>query len=107
MPSPTRKIARKRATATPAPEPSKAEVADAEVDEALAAFSAESLRTDSKGVIKGLDPDARYYVMKLDAGEGGRRSVQFPPTAKLRPPRVRRSLLVVVESNDEAANPTT
>jgi len=46
-------------------------------------------------------------VMKLDAGEGGRRSVQFPPTAKLRPPRVRRSLLVVVESNDEAANPTT
>lgn len=67
-------------------------------------FGVQVLRSNSSGALLGVAPNARFYVIACE-GEGVKRTVRIPPTAKLSPPRVRRSLLILAEGDDPVTNP--
>lgn len=78
-----------------------------EVEEATEAFGVRTVRANADGKITGLKPNEKYHILGVNAGGNAKRAVQIPPAANLTPPRVRRSLLIVVESDEPDRNPVS
>ena len=105
--------AKKRTTQTPRPIAKKEAAAatsvpiqDADpVTSAMETIGAIKVRADKDGVVKGLTPSGKYFMVCIDAGDGYKRDVQFPPSTKLAPPIVRKSVLILMEGPDSKANP--
>ena len=82
--SPTRKRAVKEVAPKPVPQ--------------IKNFEVKEVMSNASGQLKGLEPNQKYILVPVD--DAKRAEVQEMPPAKLEPPTVRRSLLIVVERNE-------
>jgi len=95
----------RKKVAAPEKEEAVTEAPAVEIDQVakeVEEFGATRVIADTDGTIKGLKPNTRYFVFEHVRGKS---TVQFPPSAKLRAPFVRKSLLLTQEVEDPETNP--
>jgi hypothetical protein len=101
---PTRRSSSATLATTEEPEITPPTLVEGVTPDPLGDFHVTTVKSTPEGTIEGVTPSTKFYLVPC-APEGCKTSVRVPPSANLAPPKVRRSLLIVVEGDDPVRNP--